>query len=99
MRYSISTTAAYGDVTRGPRIITQETRGEMRKILAEIHKLQADLVIMGSHGRGAIYRTLLGSTSEGVLHRSSCPVLIVPPLGRETRVETEPTHGEWRDGG
>lgn len=36
MRYSISTTAAYGDVTRGPRIITQETRAEMRKILAEI---------------------------------------------------------------
>lgn len=36
MRYSISTTAAYGDVTRGPRIITQETRAEMKRILAEI---------------------------------------------------------------
>ncbi|MFQ5716465.1 MAG: ketol-acid reductoisomerase [Nitrospinales bacterium] len=36
MRYSISTTAAYGDVTRGPRIITQETRKEMKKILKEI---------------------------------------------------------------
>ncbi len=36
MRYSISTTAAYGDVTRGPRIITQETREEMKRILAEI---------------------------------------------------------------
>ncbi len=36
MRYSISTTAAYGDVTRGRRIITDETRKEMKKILGEI---------------------------------------------------------------
>ena len=36
MRYSISTTAEYGDLTRGPRIITDETRAEMRRILAEI---------------------------------------------------------------
>ena len=36
MRYSISTTAAYGDVTRGPRIITEDTRDEMKKILGEI---------------------------------------------------------------
>jgi ketol-acid reductoisomerase len=36
MRYSISNTAEYGDMTRGPRIITEETRAEMRRILAEI---------------------------------------------------------------
>lgn len=36
MRYSISNTAEYGDLTRGPRIITDETRAEMRKILKEI---------------------------------------------------------------
>jgi ketol-acid reductoisomerase len=36
MRYSISDTAEYGDVTRGPRVITDSTREEMRKILAEI---------------------------------------------------------------
>ncbi len=36
MRYSISDTAEYGDITRGPRIITKETRAEMRKILDEI---------------------------------------------------------------
>jgi ketol-acid reductoisomerase len=36
MRYSISNTAEYGDLTRGTRIITQETRAEMRKILDEI---------------------------------------------------------------
>jgi ketol-acid reductoisomerase len=36
MRYSISDTAEYGDYTRGPRIITDQTRAEMKKILSEI---------------------------------------------------------------
>ncbi len=36
MRYSISDTAEYGDYTRGPRIVTEETRREMRRILDEI---------------------------------------------------------------
>lgn len=36
MRYSISNTAEYGDLTRGPRIITAQTKAEMKKILAEI---------------------------------------------------------------
>lgn len=36
MRYSISNTAEYGDFSRGPRIITDETKAEMRRILAEI---------------------------------------------------------------
>ncbi|MCK4739419.1 MAG: ketol-acid reductoisomerase, partial [Deltaproteobacteria bacterium] len=36
MRYSISNTAQYGDLTRGPRVITDETKKEMKKILGEI---------------------------------------------------------------
>ena len=36
MRYSVSDTAEYGDYTRGPRIITDQTRAEMKKILSEI---------------------------------------------------------------
>ncbi len=36
MRYSISNTAEYGDLTRGPRIVNQDTKAEMRRILAEI---------------------------------------------------------------
>jgi ketol-acid reductoisomerase len=36
MRYSVSNTAEYGDLSRGPRIITDETRAEMKKILGEI---------------------------------------------------------------
>src|ERR1700693_3940895 len=40
MRYSISNTAKYGDLTRGPRIVTEETRAEMKKILSEIQSGQ-----------------------------------------------------------
>jgi len=36
MRYSISNTAEYGDLTRGPRVVTPKTKAEMKKILAEI---------------------------------------------------------------
>ena len=36
MRYSVSDTAEYGDYTRGPRIVTEQTRKEMKKILKEI---------------------------------------------------------------
>jgi ketol-acid reductoisomerase len=36
MRYSISNTAEYGDYTRGPRVVNEDTKAEMRKILQEI---------------------------------------------------------------
>ncbi|MFO0913978.1 MAG: ketol-acid reductoisomerase [Pirellulales bacterium] len=40
MRYSVSNTAEFGDYTRGPRIVTEETRAEMKKILQEIRSGQ-----------------------------------------------------------
>ena len=40
MRYSVSNTAEYGDYTRGPRIVTDETRAEMKRILGEIQSGQ-----------------------------------------------------------
>ena len=40
MRYSISDTAEYGDYTRGPRIVNDQTRAEMKKILCEIQSGQ-----------------------------------------------------------
>jgi ketol-acid reductoisomerase len=36
MRYSISNTAEYGDITRGPRVVNENTKAEMKKILGEI---------------------------------------------------------------
>lgn len=40
MRYSISNTAEYGDLTRGPRIVNEQTKAEMKKILEEIQSGQ-----------------------------------------------------------
>ncbi len=40
MRYSISNTAEYGDYTRGPRIVNEQTKAEMKKILTEIQSGQ-----------------------------------------------------------
>jgi ketol-acid reductoisomerase len=40
MRYSISNTAEFGDYTRGPRIVNEQTRAEMKKILHEIQSGQ-----------------------------------------------------------
>jgi len=40
MRYSVSDTAEYGDYTRGPRVITDQTREDMKKILAEVQSGQ-----------------------------------------------------------
>ncbi|MDF2826248.1 MAG: universal stress protein UspA-like protein [Mycobacterium sp.] len=45
----------------------------------------ADLVVVGSNGRGAIARTVLGSVSTALLHRSHCPVAVI----RESEVPAE----------
>lgn len=50
----------------------------VEKLVEEIGRLQADVVVMGSHGRRALMRALLGSVSEGVIRHAACPVLVVP---------------------
>lgn len=50
----------------------------VEKILQELERLQIDLVVMGSHGHGALHHLLLGSVTEGVLRKATCPVLIIP---------------------
>ena len=53
MRHSISDTAEYGDYTRGPRVVTSQTKDEMRKILREIQSGQfaKEFIIENSVGR------------------------------------------------
>ena len=50
----------------------------VEKIFAEAERLQADWIVIGSHGHGAAYRALLGSVSESVVRGSKLPVTIVP---------------------
>jgi nucleotide-binding universal stress UspA family protein len=54
-------------------------RGQLvAKILDEVRRTRADMLIMGSHGHSRIYNCLIGSTCEGVLRKSDVPVLVVP---------------------
>jgi nucleotide-binding universal stress UspA family protein len=46
-------------------------------ILEQAKASQADLILMGTHGRGGFARFLMGSVSHSVLHQADCPVLIV----------------------
>ena len=47
-------------------------------ILEEASDLEVDMIVVGTHGRGAMYQLLVGSVSEGVLRKSRCPILVVP---------------------
>jgi nucleotide-binding universal stress UspA family protein len=47
-------------------------------IVDEARRVRADLIVMGSHGRSAIYDLLVGSTTHGVLKRARCPVIVIP---------------------
>jgi nucleotide-binding universal stress UspA family protein len=49
-------------------------------VLAEADRLGAELIVLGSHGHGAVYELLVGSVAEGVVRRSKVPVLLVPSL-------------------
>jgi len=51
----------------------------VKSILETAKKHEADIIVMGSHGHSAVYQILVGSISEGVLHKAECPVLLVPP--------------------
>ena len=52
-------------------------------ILEQAARREVDLIVLGSHGHGALYKALLGSTSDGVLRRSECPVMVVPDPRRK----------------
>lgn len=48
-------------------------------VIGEAEKLPASLIVLGSHGHGAVYNVLVGSVAEGIVRESKVPVLLVPP--------------------
>lgn len=58
------------------RIEAGDVGGTVCRVAAE---LDVDVIVVGSHGRGAIERILLGSVSEQVVRHAPCPVLVVRP--------------------
>jgi len=61
--------AAHALLAEGPTVQT---------ILEQAEKLDADLIVMGSHGHGKLFDPVVGSVSAGVIRKSSVPVLVVP---------------------
>jgi nucleotide-binding universal stress UspA family protein len=70
------TAAALTSAKVDKRIEAGDVGGTVCRIAAE---LNVDVVVVGSHGRGAIERLLLGSASEQVVRHAPCPVLVVRP--------------------
>lgn len=65
---------------RGVKSRTEQTTGPaVSAIVSAAEAFKAAYVVMGSHGHTALYDLLVGSTTHGVLKKSPCPVVIVPP--------------------
>jgi nucleotide-binding universal stress UspA family protein len=63
----------------GINVILHEPTGAVaEEILNQADALNADLIVMGTHGHGAIYTLLVGSATKGVLKHCTRPVLLVP---------------------
>jgi len=50
----------------------------VQTIVEQAEKLDADVIVMGSHGRGMLFDLVVGSVSAGVMRKSPVPVLVVP---------------------
>ncbi len=70
MRYSISNTAEYGDLTRGPRIITEETKAEMGRILKEVQTgAFAREWILENQANRPVFRALAAKDREHLVEK------------------------------
>jgi len=56
----------------------QVTGQPVANILAQAASCKAAYIVIGSHGHGAVFDLLVGSTTHGVLRKARCPVLVVP---------------------
>ena len=63
----------------GIKVSLHEPTGAVAdEILDEAAALEADFIVMGTHGHGAMYHLLVGSATKGVLKHANRPVLLVP---------------------
>lgn len=50
----------------------------LHSIAEYLHQKNADIVVIGSHGHGAITALLIGSVAEGLVRKAICPTLVIP---------------------
>jgi nucleotide-binding universal stress UspA family protein len=68
----------------------QLTGSPITQIVDQAGKLDADYIVLGSHGHTAFYDLLVGSTTHGVLMRAKCPVVIVPANREQSKPRVKP---------
>ncbi|PAA67751.1 hypothetical protein BOX15_Mlig033838g3 [Macrostomum lignano] len=61
------------------RFVEKMTPGPGQSIVEAANREEANMIVMGNRGMGALKRTFLGSVSDHVLHHAHIPVIIVPP--------------------
>jgi nucleotide-binding universal stress UspA family protein len=59
--------------------VLQQAPSIHEEILAQIRATHADLLVIGTHGRSGFERLFLGSVTEKVIRKATCPALVVPP--------------------
>jgi nucleotide-binding universal stress UspA family protein len=67
---------------KGRMAVSASVGEPAQEILREALESKADLIVMGTQGRGAAGRLLMGSTATRVLEATTTPVLVVPPQRR-----------------
>jgi ketol-acid reductoisomerase len=92
MRHSISDTAEYGDYTRGPRLITDETRAEMRRILAQVQdgSFAREWLAENKSG-GATFERLRQVDKDHEIERVGARLRAMMPWSEEAKAATKPT--------
>jgi nucleotide-binding universal stress UspA family protein len=72
------TARAFGDRAVPQRVVEQSGESRGARLCAFAGEEDVDVLVVGSHGHGALADALLGSISNYAAHHSPCPVLVVP---------------------
>jgi nucleotide-binding universal stress UspA family protein len=64
-------------------VVATEIGAPFAEIVRYAGREQIDVIVMGTHGRGAIAHLLIGSVAENVVRKAPCPVLTIPTRGHD----------------
>ncbi len=62
--------------------------GPAAQAIVEVaRKRKVDAIVLGAHGHTALYNLIIGSTTQAVLKKATCPVVVVPPTAAKTKAK------------